>query len=69
MAPLFINLGLEESDDQFHAPAAFPPVFIYWNAALRTQIWRFQRPAPCCQTQPHFAFLSNAASKTLLEPN
>lgn len=38
MAPLFINLGLEESDDQFHAPAAFPPVFIYWNAALRTQI-------------------------------
>jgi hypothetical protein len=24
---------------------------------------------PSYQTKPHFAFLSNAASKTLLEPN
>jgi hypothetical protein len=46
MAPFFINLGLEESDDQFHAPAALPPVYIYWHAALHMQLRRFQRPPP-----------------------
>ena len=69
MAAFFINLGLEESDDQFHAPTALPPSYIYWHAALHMQLRRSNDHHPYCQKQPHFAFLSNAASKTLLEPN
>jgi len=41
MAPFFINLVLEESDDQFHAPAALPPAYSTSYASAT-----FQRPPP-----------------------